>query len=76
MPKPKPPLGDPKQFGRLLSTQQAAPLIGQEPETLRQWRHRRIGPPSFKSGGKVVWPEKPLMAWLARQYETTVRGDQ
>ncbi|WP_367128275.1 helix-turn-helix transcriptional regulator [Saccharothrix sp. HUAS TT1] len=66
--------GGEEELGQLLSTAEAAPIVGQEPETLRQWRHRGIGPLSFKSGAKVVWPEIPLRRWLADQLAATRKG--
>ncbi|WP_373290085.1 helix-turn-helix transcriptional regulator [Longimycelium tulufanense] len=35
---------------RLLTTAEAAEMLGVEPGTLRQWRYRNEGPVSFKVG--------------------------
>lgn len=74
MAKPKKTAATEDELGALLPTRDAAPLLGVEPNTLLQWRHRGYGPVSFKSGGKVVWPEKPLLAWRAARYAETARG--
>ena len=46
----------------------AAAYLGYEPCTLRKWRNvRKIGPASFKVGGKVAYRIAVLDAWLAAQ---------
>jgi hypothetical protein len=71
----KPPAAQqPDDLGRLLPTKEAAPLVGQSEEALRQWRHRGYGPKSFKSGRKLVWPEVWLLAWRKEQQAKTTRG--
>lgn len=53
---------------RLLTTEEAAATISVAAATLRGWRHRKIGPPSFTVGArKVVYPEGQLIEWLNSQ---------
>lgn len=42
----------------------AADLIGVKQATLRSWRMRGEGPPSFKAGGVVLYRLAKLHAWL------------
>lgn len=52
----------------LLSTAEVSMRTGITQETLRYWRHRGIGPKSFKLGPKkVVYAEEDLNAWIADQ---------
>lgn len=44
--------------------------------TLRWWRHRNEGPPSFKLGKKiVVYPTDKLALWMATRAAETMRGE-
>lgn len=45
----------------------AADYIGYEVSTLRKWRLKRIGPASFRAGGKVTYRLAVLDAWLSEQ---------
>lgn len=45
-----------------------------KPSTLASWRHRGIGPRSFKLGGIVVYRRADVEAWLAEQEATTAKG--
>ncbi|MEV5142047.1 helix-turn-helix domain-containing protein [Streptomyces syringium] len=49
----------------VLTTGEAAMYLGVAPSTLRTWRHRRLGPPSFCVGSKVVYRLTALDAYLA-----------
>ncbi|MEV4739818.1 helix-turn-helix domain-containing protein [Streptomyces sp. NPDC049555] len=49
----------------VLATDEAATYLGVAPSTLRTWRHRRTGPPSFRIGAKVVYRLTALDAYLA-----------
>ncbi|WP_372476701.1 helix-turn-helix transcriptional regulator [Pseudonocardia terrae] len=53
--------------GRILSISEAAARLGRSPDTLRYWRRRREGPPSFKIGRRVVFYEHELDAWVEAQ---------
>lgn len=48
----------------VLSTKQAAAYLGLAVPTLRTWRHRRIGPASFRMGGHVVYRLRELDSYL------------
>ncbi|MEU2513233.1 helix-turn-helix domain-containing protein [Streptomyces syringium] len=48
----------------VLTTEEAAMYLGVAPSTLRTWRHRRVGPPSFRVGSKVVYRLNSLDAYL------------
>ncbi|KGN38195.1 transcriptional regulator [Knoellia subterranea KCTC 19937] len=37
--------------------------------TLRWWRHRKVGPRSFKLGRSVRYKKTDVDAWLRDQYE-------
>jgi len=39
--------------------------------TLRSWRVRNYGPPSFRRGGTVVYRRSVVEAWLAEQEAET-----
>lgn len=60
---------------RLLSTAQAAELLGVPEGTLRQWRHHNRGPASFRVGAKVKYRESTLAAWIKAQEQATTRGE-
>lgn len=53
--------------GRLLRTPAASERLGVAEETLRYWRWRGEGPPSFKIGRAVVYDEEELERWIAEQ---------
>jgi hypothetical protein len=42
--------------------------------TLRQWRHRGIGPRSFRLGGKVMYLRADVEAWLSQQMMLSASG--
>lgn len=48
----------------LLWLEDAAPLLGVQPSTLRKWRLKRTGPKSFKHAGRVVYRETEIDAYL------------
>jgi predicted DNA-binding transcriptional regulator AlpA len=60
---------------RLLTTRQAAEVVGMSPKTLRQLRCDRQGPRCLKAGeskqARVRYPLSALEAWVA---EMAVRG--
>jgi predicted DNA-binding transcriptional regulator AlpA len=60
----------------LLRTAQVHQQTGIPEATLRWWRHRGEGPPSFKLGKKtVVYPADQLASWIAAQMADTLKGD-
>lgn len=61
----------------LLRTAEVSDQTGIPVATLRWWRHRSEGPPSFKLGKRtVVYPADSLAVWIAQNRATTTRGDQ
>lgn len=62
-----PALADP-----ILTTGQAAQMLGRPPATLRWWRHTGEGPRSFKMGKKAVaYKTSDVLSWLEAQYESS-----
>ena len=56
---------------RQLLTREAAAFVGIKPQTLRNWKAQRIGPPFRKLGTITLYDEAELRAWLkARTTET------
>lgn len=54
--------------GKLLTTAEAADILGVSEATLHSWRYRRIGPPYLKLAHKTVRYSRPeLESWLRRQ---------
>ena len=51
----------------LWRTTEAAAYIGRPVGTLRQWRHKGIGPPCFKVEGLIMYRKSAVEAWLAAQ---------
>lgn len=43
-------------------------------DTLRYWRTKGIGPPSFKVGRRVLYRHSGVEAWFAEQEAATRRG--
>lgn len=49
---------------KLLTTAEVADLLRITPGTLRLWRHRQQGPPSYAYGRQVVYKTSEVDAWL------------
>ncbi|MEV5846534.1 helix-turn-helix domain-containing protein [Streptomyces sp. NPDC051985] len=60
-----------------LSVKEAAEYLGMSPHTLYVWRHRRIGPPSFRMGsrGRVTYRLEALDAWIREQERADSRSN-
>ncbi|WP_027019965.1 helix-turn-helix transcriptional regulator [Corynebacterium sputi] len=59
-----------------LTTSQASKESGVPEGTLRYWRSRDEGPPSFRIGARrVMYRRSDLEAWMQAQYDATVTGD-
>ncbi|WP_094288413.1 helix-turn-helix transcriptional regulator [Mycobacterium lehmannii] len=43
----------------------AAPMIGVEPQTLKLWRRKGVGPRYVKFGNRVRYRVSDIEAWLA-----------
>ncbi len=56
----------------LLSTNDAAELLGLAPKTLRNWRVRGFGPPFLRLGSRVKYRESDLQRFLEdNQFSST-----
>jgi hypothetical protein len=53
----------------LLTIAEAAHLLRTRVATLRFWRHRNIGPASFRLGRRVLYRRADLTAWIDAQHE-------
>jgi hypothetical protein len=51
----------------LLVTAEVALRVRKPVGTLRQWRHRGVGPRGFKVGNTVVYRASEVSRWLAEQ---------
>lgn len=51
----------------ILSLDEAARQIGRSVETMRYWRKRGEGPPTFRLGRRVVVDQAELDAWVDAQ---------
>ena len=49
---------------RLLTITEAADCLRTPVATLRYWRHRDIGPRSFRLGRRVLYRREDLSAWI------------
>ncbi|WP_275466876.1 helix-turn-helix transcriptional regulator [Streptomyces noursei] len=58
-----------------LTVKDAALYLGLSPHTLYVWRHRRLGPPSFRMGtrGRVMYRREFLDAWVQEQEQADSR---
>lgn len=55
----------------MLDTQAAAEVLGLRPQTLHEWRTRRVGPPYRKLGRAVRYVYVEIIAWRdAQRVET------
>jgi excisionase family DNA binding protein len=63
-----------RRSGRLLTTDEAAALVGAKPQTLSIWRcTRRIHIPFVRVGRLVRYREQDVLDWLDRN---TVNSDE
>ncbi|MEV7532905.1 helix-turn-helix transcriptional regulator [Streptomyces hydrogenans] len=71
-------VGDPSAIERaFLGVKEAAAYLGISPRTLYVWRHRRLGPPSFRLGarGRVTYRLDALDAWVREQEQADSRSN-
>ena len=55
----------------MLDTKEAAEVLGLRPQTMHEWRTRRVGPPYHKLGRSVRYLYAELVAWRdAQRVET------
>jgi predicted DNA-binding transcriptional regulator AlpA len=59
----------------LLSTDEAARLLGRSIDTLRYWRYAGRGPVSFRLGRRVVYDRSAVLAWIEKERQATSSGD-
>jgi predicted DNA-binding transcriptional regulator AlpA len=52
-------------------TKEAAGRIGLKPHTLDNWRSLGVGPPFYKLGGRIVYDDTEVDAWLASRRRTS-----
>ena len=61
---------------QFLRTAEVSARINTKVSTLRYWRHKGEGPPSFKLGRKnVVYPLDGLERWIAHNQRLSTRGE-
>jgi len=56
---------------KLLSTEEAAPLVGVRPKTLCNWRVAGRGPAHIRAGSKVAYDVIDIEAWKAERRVTS-----
>jgi predicted DNA-binding transcriptional regulator AlpA len=63
------------EIAPLIPTAEAAEMLGLQPQTLRKWRVKGVGPPYVRFGGpsgRVAYRRSEIEAWLrARTFEST-----
>lgn len=59
---------------RYLTIEELAELARVSPNTVRKWRHLNQGPRATKVGGRVIFAQADVDAWLEGQAETTSAG--
>lgn len=62
-------MSDVGELTEFLTTEELSAYIRVPTGTLRNWRHRRYGPPGFKVGNTVLYRRTAVDVWLARQEE-------
>jgi DNA-binding transcriptional MerR regulator len=58
---------------KILTLEEVAALTRVPAATLRFWRHKGIGPQSFRVGRRVVYKEADVVAWLDEQIASDPR---
>ena len=56
---------------RLLTKPEVAEWLRRPKATLDFWRHKGIGPKSANLGGRVMYRESDVEAWIAEQFAAT-----
>jgi excisionase family DNA binding protein len=59
----------PRTITKLLNIKQAAEVLGCSVSTLYDWRTDRKGPKGARIGGRVMYRESDLEAWIEAQFE-------
>lgn len=50
-----------------MTTEETGKMLRTPVETLRWWRHRDQGPPSFKLGRRVLYSRREVLDWIQRE---------
>ena len=58
----------------MLSTHEAAPLVGVAPKTLENWRTLGRGPTFVKAGGRVVYDPADIEIWKSTRRSSSTSG--
>ena len=67
-------LPQPLVTAEYLTTAEVAELLRRSPNTLRYWRHRGEGPPSFRVGRRVLYARADVKKFVADQRTSTLVG--
>jgi excisionase family DNA binding protein len=59
----------------LLNSRETAELLNVALDTVYTMRHRGIGPASYRRGKRLVFRRSDVESFLARERETTLRGE-
>lgn len=59
---------DTSQF-QLLTVEEAAEALRTPVSTLRYWRHMKKGPRAARIGGRIMYRQTDLEAWLEAQFD-------
>ena len=62
-------------MGRLMDIGEVAGRLNVSVETLRTWRKRRTGPPSFLIVGSLRYDEDELSAWIKSERAESLAGE-
>lgn len=58
-----------KVANKILRIEEVSALTGIPIPTLRFWRHQGTGPRSAKFGGRIVYREHEVQAWIEEQFD-------
>lgn len=61
---------------KYLITEEVAEQCRTSPETVRYWRHKGLGPKSFKLGRRVLYNPADVEAWIALAEERASQPDR
>ncbi|MDH5151817.1 helix-turn-helix transcriptional regulator [Kocuria palustris] len=58
-----------KEHDRLIYVEEVAQILRRTPSAVRFMVHAGTAPPSAKIGGRRMWKESEVYAWLDEQFE-------
>jgi predicted DNA-binding transcriptional regulator AlpA len=64
----------PDYLGNFLTESEVSKIIRRSGVTLRQWRLKNLGPRWCKLGGRVLYPEADVHAWIHSRIQVTDRA--